>query len=97
MEPVRLFCPWDFRARILEWVVIPFSRGSSRPRDHIHVSCIAGRFFTSETLGKPYPRINKTGPRAAEVLWQWLSGSVAEPRRTLGASGREGAGLHCAE
>ena len=33
------------RARILEWVAIPFSRGSSRPRDWTCVSCIAGRFF----------------------------------------------------
>ena len=36
----------DLQARILEWVAIPFSRGSSRPRDWIWVSCIAGRFFT---------------------------------------------------
>ena len=37
------------QARILEWVAIPFSRGSSQPRDRTHVSCvsrIAGRFFT---------------------------------------------------
>ena len=34
------------QARILEWVVIPFSRGSSQPRDQTLVSCIAGRFFT---------------------------------------------------
>ena len=34
------------QARILEWVAIPFSRGSSRPRDQIWVSCIAGGFFT---------------------------------------------------
>ena len=34
------------QARILEWVAIPFSKGSSRPRDRIWVSCIAGRFFT---------------------------------------------------
>ena len=34
------------QARILEWVVIPFSRGSSWPRDRTPVSCIAGRFFT---------------------------------------------------
>ena len=33
--------------RILEWVAIPFSRGSSQPRDQIQVSCIAGGFFTS--------------------------------------------------
>ena len=35
------------QARILEWVAIPFSRGSSQLRDQIQVSCIAGRFFTS--------------------------------------------------
>ena len=33
------------QARILEWVAIPFSRGSSRPRDQTQVSCMAGRFF----------------------------------------------------
>ena len=35
------------QARILEWVVVPFSRGLFQPRDQIHVSCIASRFFTS--------------------------------------------------
>jgi len=35
------------QARILEWVVVPFSRGSSQPRDGIYVSCIAGRVFAS--------------------------------------------------
>ena len=34
------------QARILEWVVISFFRGSSRPRDQTQISCIAGRFFT---------------------------------------------------
>ena len=28
------------QARILEWVAIPFSRGSSQLRDQTHVSCI---------------------------------------------------------
>ena len=41
------------RARILEWVAISFSRGLSRPRDRTHISCNAGRFFTTEPLGKP--------------------------------------------
>ena len=43
------------QARILEWVVISFSRGSSWPRDGTQaswVSWIAGRFFTAEPLGK---------------------------------------------
>ena len=34
------------QARILEWVAISFSRGSSWLRDQIWVSCMAGRFFT---------------------------------------------------
>ena len=42
--------------RILEWVAISFSRGSSQPRDRSHisrVSCTAGGFFTAEPPGKP--------------------------------------------
>ena len=34
------------QSRILEWVAISFSRGSSQPRDWTQVSCIAGRFLT---------------------------------------------------
>ena len=44
------------QARILEWVAIPPSRGSSRPRDRTRVSCVsstAGRVFTAEPPGKP--------------------------------------------
>ena len=33
-------------ARILEWVAISFSRGSSRPKDWTCISCIADGFFT---------------------------------------------------
>ena len=33
------------QARTLEWVAMPFSRGSSQHRDRTWVSCIAGRFF----------------------------------------------------
>ena len=46
-----------FQARILEWVAISFSRGSSRPRDRTRVSCIVGRCFavwaTREVLHIP--------------------------------------------
>ena len=34
------------QARILEWVTISFSKGSSRPRDWTRISYISGRFFT---------------------------------------------------
>ena len=42
-----------FQARILEWVAISLSRGSSRPRDWTQVSGIPGRFFTI-WAGKPH-------------------------------------------
>ena len=35
-----------FQAIVLEGIAIPFSRGSSQPRDQTLVSCIAGRFLT---------------------------------------------------
>ena len=34
------------KARVLEWVAIFFSRGSSQPRDQTRVSCIARGHFT---------------------------------------------------
>ena len=34
------------QARILEWVAMPSSRGSSQPGDRTQFSCIAGGFFT---------------------------------------------------
>ena len=42
------------QARILEWVAMPSSKGSSWPRDRTHVFRIAGRFFTQLChLGSP--------------------------------------------
>ena len=38
------------QARILECVAIPFSRGSSRPRDQTQVSCTAGIFLNCTQL-----------------------------------------------
>ena len=44
------------QARILEWVAISSSRGSSRPRDQTGVFCLAGGFFTTEPPGRPMRR-----------------------------------------
>ena len=41
------------QARILEWVTVSFSRGSSRPRYRTQVCSLASRFFTPEPRGKP--------------------------------------------
>ena len=51
----RLLSPWDSPGSILEWVARPSSRGPSGPRDQTHISCsscLAGRFFTTESTGK---------------------------------------------
>ena len=52
---LTLATPWTvgstvhgiLQARILEWVAISFSRGSSQPMNQTQVSRIAGRFFTN--------------------------------------------------
>ena len=41
------------QVRILEWIAVSSSSGSSQPRDRTQVSCIAGVFFTTEPSGKP--------------------------------------------
>ena len=41
------------QARVLERVAIPFSRGSSRPRDWSCIFRIASRFLTTEPSGQP--------------------------------------------
>ena len=40
------------QAKVLEWVAISFSRESSQPGDWTQASHIAGRFFTSGTIGE---------------------------------------------
>ena len=42
-----------FQARVLEWIAISFSRGSSRPRNRTWVSRIAADALLSEPPGKP--------------------------------------------
>ena len=57
------------QASILEWVSIPFSRGSSRPRDRTHVSCLSRidsqvlyqRSYQGSPCIKQYPCIIKRG------------------------------------
>ena len=40
------------QTRILEWIAIPFSRGTPQPRDQTQDSGTAGRFFNAEPPGK---------------------------------------------
>ena len=49
-SPPRSSVHGIFQARILEWVALPFSRGSSQPRDWTWVFCISGELFTHWTI-----------------------------------------------
>ena len=52
LQPARLFCPWDFQARILERVAISFSNPGIKSMS-LASPAFAGRFFTTVLLGKP--------------------------------------------
>ena len=56
MDCVTLHDHGILQARILEWVVTPFSKGSSQPRDRTQVSYIARDSLPSEPPGKPCHR-----------------------------------------
>ena len=58
------------QARILEWVAIPFSKGSSQPRDQTQVSRMTGRFFTS----------HQGSPRMLEWAAYSFSSGSSQPR-----------------
>ena len=59
------------QSRILEWVAIHFSRGSSWPTDRTPVSCIAGRFFTTWATRDAPLREGIT-----LQIWLWKDSSV---------------------
>ena len=55
------------QARRLEWVAMPSSRGSSRHKDWIQVSCIAGRFFFTIWATREAPNILNITPTSSYI------------------------------
>ena len=53
VTPWTVACHGIFQTRMLEWVDILSSRGSSQPRDQTHVSCISRRILTPCHLEAP--------------------------------------------
>ena len=49
----QLLCPWHSLGKSTSGVAMPNSKVSSQTRDWTQVSCIGGRFFTTELSGKP--------------------------------------------
>ena len=58
-----------FQARILDWAVMPSSRGYSWPRDRTQVSCTAGRPFTAEPPGKTNIILLLLRRQKKDTLW----------------------------
>ena len=58
-----------FQARVLEWVAMSFSWGTSQPRGRTRVSHIVGRCFTSEPPGKS----NTVFQQHKRRLYTWTS------------------------
>ena len=68
----------NFQARILEWVSISYSKGTTQPRDWTWVSYVpstAGVFFTPEPSGK------------LKILWENLNKHVGQQIYIYGFSG----------
>ena len=61
------------QTRILEWVVMPSSRWSSRPRDRTQTSLTAGRFFTVWAIREALP------PSHVEVNHWWRMRENEQP------------------
>ena len=92
-----------FQARILKWLAMPSSKGSPQPRDLTHNSCIAGRFFTSESPGKPkyhhtskqvicsfYHSLKQISETWTIVEWIWLDSELWFQGTAIWAGGKRG-------
>ena len=87
------------QTRILEWVAVSFSKGSSWPRDLTCLfcdSCIAGRFFTAEPPGKPVSLntnniIYETSRQSRFDAQYWMlgAGALGQPRGMVWGGRRE--------
>ena len=72
------------QARILEWVSISFSRGSSQPRNRAWVFCIAGRFFTNWAIREAVIQGKQTKEKKNhlwnlwELNWIYLQAGILE-------------------
>ena len=78
------------QARILKWVAIPFSRGSSQLRDWTRISCTAGRFFSAQPdslalshLGSPTSYMNCPKPDCEFIISQKFSWFLVPTSRLL--------------
>ena len=76
--PPGFFVLGILQARILEWAVIPFFRGSSQFRDQTCISCIAGRFFTIRATREAW--LNKRYALLGRIPEKWYALLISQIR-----------------
>ena len=73
------------QVRILEWVAISFSRGSSRPRDQTHPSCLGRRIlYHWATWEAPTPQL--TSVQLYPYWWLYLENTSPLSLNTISNS-----------
>ena len=90
------------QVRVLEWVDISFSRGSSQPMDRTQVSWIAGRFFTNWATSKAPQKVKVTQSCLTVCNSPWNSqgrnirmGSLSLPQGIFPTHGSNPGLPHC--
>ena len=90
----------SFQARILEWVAISFSRGSSRPRDRTRVSHLAGRRFTVWAIREANETVKDRLTLVFAMLlaiWSWSLSSLVYHSETQEEKHSQGLSSCCVE
>ena len=85
LRTARLLCPWDSPDKNTGVDCYFLLRGILQPRDQTQVSCIAGRFFTSESPGKPSKKWWQGGVSSRRRGWLGLEREEATSSHESGA------------
>ena len=72
-----------FYARVLEWVSISFSRGSSQAKDQTWVSHIAGRRFTFWATKESQPDIQFSSVQSLSRVWLFATPCITAHQASL--------------
>ena len=83
-----------FQARILECVAISFNKGSSLPKDRTWISCISGRFFSTEPPGSLHGQGHLWAVEAQTIGHRWDGVSQTHWTKNPAALNSPGAVTH---
>ena len=68
-DPMDYIVEGILQARILDWVIFPFSRGSSEPRDWTQVFRITGGFLTSGGIEEAQKSVQFSSVQSLRCVW----------------------------